>query len=127
MFEDFDLISRYSRAQAIADGVLIDVTEVAREAGITYPTAITAAVHASYVRVPDGVTGQDEHGRLWDLVFMLRFAITRHPNAEGDMLVFTVFVRNVDDDAPQPVKLKAICHPGDSGEPVVTVLLPDED
>ena len=38
-----------------------------------------------------------------------------------------LFVRNGDDTAPKPVKLKAICHPGDEGEPVVTVMLPDED
>lgn len=29
-----DIISTYSRAQAIEDGVLVDVTETAKEAGI---------------------------------------------------------------------------------------------
>jgi hypothetical protein len=28
---------------------------------------------------------------------------------------------------PVPIDLKAICGPGDDGEPVLTVLLPDED
>ncbi len=124
MFEDFELIHSYSRAQAISDGVLIDVTATAREAGIVYPTAVTAAVHHSYVRVPDGVTGQDERGRLWDVLWMLRFAIARSP--EGDFLIYTVFVK-ADDGLPKPGKLKAICHPGDEGEPVITVLMPDED
>src|SRR4051812_25827767 len=121
MFEDFELIHSYSRAQAITDGVLIDVTATAREAGIVYPTAVTAAVHHGYVRVPDGVTAQDERGRLWDVLWMLRFAIARSP--EGDFVIYTVFVRT-DDGPPKPVKLKAICHPGDEGEPVITVLLP---
>ena len=124
MFVDFELIHSYSRAQAVADGVLIDVTDAAKEAGIKYPVAITAAVHQNYVRVPDGVTGQDERGRAWDILWMLRFSIARAP--EGDYLVYTVFVRD-SDAAPQPVKLKAICHPGDEGEPVITVLMPDED
>lgn len=124
MNDEFNLIYRYSRADAIRDGVLIDVTEAAKEAGLRYPTAITRAVWEHYVRVPEGVTAQDERGRLWDVVFMLRFAITRAP--EGDVLLYTVFVRN-DDTAPKAVKLKAICHPGDEGEPVVTVMLPDED
>jgi hypothetical protein len=123
---NFELIHSYSRKQAIEDGTLIDVSETAREAGIKYPVAITHAVHESYVKVPEGVTSQDERGRLWDIVFMLRFAITRHPDAEGDTILYTVFVRN-DDTAPKPMKLKAICHPGDEGEPVVTVMLPDED
>ena len=124
MFEDAELIHRYTRAQAIADGVLVDVTATANEAGITYPTAVTHAVFERHVRVPDGVTAQDERGRLWDIVWLLRFAIARSP--EGDFLRFTVFVRN-DNSQPQPVKLKAICHPGDEGEPVITVMLPDED
>jgi hypothetical protein len=31
------------------------------------------------------------------------------------------------DGAPPLVRLKALCGPGDQGEPVVTVMLPDED
>ena len=124
MFEDFELIHSYSRAQAIADGVLVDVSETAREAGIVYPTAVTRAVWENHVRVPDGIVGQDERGRLWDILWMLRFAIARSP--EGDFLIYTVFVKT-DDGAPKSVKLKAVVGPGDQGEPVVTVLLPTED
>lgn len=126
MNDDFELIHSYSRKQAIEDGVLIDVSETAKEAGIKYPTAVTSAVFEQYVLVPDGATAQDERGRLWDILWMLNVAVTRHPEVEGDTLLFTVFVRN-DDTEPQPVKLKAVCHPGDEGEPVVTVLMPDED
>jgi hypothetical protein len=39
MFENFDLVDRYSRADAIRDGVLIDVSASAREAGIRWPVA----------------------------------------------------------------------------------------
>jgi len=34
MFDNADLIYRYSRADALRDGVLIDVSDTAREAGI---------------------------------------------------------------------------------------------
>ena len=34
MFQNADLIHRYTRADAIRDGVLIDVSETAREASI---------------------------------------------------------------------------------------------
>lgn len=44
MFEKADYIHRYSRADALRDGVLIDVSAVAREAGIRYPVALTRAV-----------------------------------------------------------------------------------
>src|SRR5262249_14414043 len=36
MFEEADLIHRYTRAEALADGVLIDVSATAREAGIRW-------------------------------------------------------------------------------------------
>jgi hypothetical protein len=126
MHDELELIHGYSRKQAIEDGVLVDVSETAREAGVTIPVAVTAAVFHNYVRVPDGVAAQHEAGRLRDVLWMLRFAISRHREVEGDTLLFTVFVRN-DDTEPKPVKLKAIVHPGDEGEPVVTVLMPDED
>ncbi|MCY4511649.1 MAG: hypothetical protein OXG35_32490, partial [Acidobacteria bacterium] len=46
LFEDADVIHRYTRAQAIKDGTLVDVTETAREAGWRFPVALTAAVQA---------------------------------------------------------------------------------
>ena len=41
MFENADLIHRYSRADALRDGVLVDVSATAREAGIRFPVALT--------------------------------------------------------------------------------------
>jgi hypothetical protein len=124
MFESSDLIHSYSRAQAIGDGTLVDVSETAKEVGITYPTALTRGVYERDVRVPEGIFGQDEAGRLWDILWMMRYAIRRGP--EGDTLLFTVFVRN-DNREPQPIKLKGICGPDDDGSPCITVLLPEEN
>ena len=39
MFDPEDVVHRYTRADALRDGVLIDVSAVAREAGIRYPGA----------------------------------------------------------------------------------------
>lgn len=46
MFEESDLIHRYTRAEALRDGVLIDVSQTARDAGFRYPVALTAAAWA---------------------------------------------------------------------------------
>jgi hypothetical protein len=119
-----DVIYQYSRAQAIEDGMLIDVTEKAREAGITFPTAMTATVWERCVAVPEEAEGQDEIGRLWDVLTVLRFTIQR--GRGGSQSTFTVAVRN-DAGRPRPVPLKALCGPGDSGEPVITIMMPDED
>ena len=35
-FDDMEVISAYSRAQAIEDGVLVDLSTLAREAGFKY-------------------------------------------------------------------------------------------
>src|SRR5437879_6332420 len=72
-----DVIYSYTRTQAIEDGVLVDVTPMAREAGFVYPVALTRAVWNRYVEVPEGVTGQDEIGRLWDIVWMCWLAARR--------------------------------------------------
>lgn len=125
MSDEFALIHSYSRAQAIADGVLVDVTTTAKEAGLKYPTAVTQAVFERYIRVPDGLNDQDEVGRTWDLLWMLRFALARSANT--DSLIYTVLVKTTSSAGPLPVELKALCHPGDDAEPVITILLPDED
>ena len=71
------IIHSYTRAQAIDDGALVDVSDMATEAGIRYPTALTRAVWNTYVQVPSGVECQDESGRLWDILSMLCFSIAR--------------------------------------------------
>ena len=61
-----EVIFSYTRSQAVADGVQVEVTKTAQEAGIRFPVFLTRAVYDAYVTVPPGVTGQDEAGRLWD-------------------------------------------------------------
>jgi Family of unknown function (DUF6573) len=54
MFDGAETVHLYTRADAIADGVLIDVSAVAREAGIRYPVALTRAVWERCVTVAPG-------------------------------------------------------------------------
>ena len=126
MFENADLIHAYSRADAIADGTLIDVTPVAKEAGIRFPVALTAAAWAKCVEVPPGVACQDEAGRLWDVLWMLRAAI--HASEDSSLVRYGLHVRNDNRSGTPPLaQLKALCGPGDQGEPVITIMLPEED
>ena len=126
MFSNDDLIHAYTRAGALRDGVLIDVSAVAREAGIRYPVALTRAAWERCVAVSPGVLLQDEAGRLWDVVYLLRLAIGR--GGEGPEVRIGVHVRNDNRERTPPlVCLKAVCGPGDQGEPVITVMLPEEN
>ena len=85
--------------------------------------ALTRAVWAQYVEVPLGVECQDEAGRLWDILSLFRFAAE---GADGDRFEFDLLVRNDNRQADQ-VTLKAVCGPGDDAEPVITIMLLDED
>jgi len=67
-FDDADIISSYSRAEAIADGALVDITPTAKEAGFTVPVALTAAVRARLEPSEcDPKIGQSLQGRLLDV------------------------------------------------------------
>ena len=72
-----ELIYCYSRKQALEDGIQVAVSETAKEAGIRYPVFITGTVYERCVAVPDGVSGQDEAGRLWDVLTMFRWAAAK--------------------------------------------------
>jgi len=122
-----EVISSYSRAQAIDDGVLVDVSQSseAKECGFKFPIAMTRAVWDAYVEVPPKANGQDVKGRLWDVLFMLRYGIQRSNG--GSIVFYTVYVQNDNRYKAKPIKLKSVCGPGDNGEPVITIMLPDED
>ena len=117
------VIYAYTRAQAVADGVQVDVTKTAQEAGIKFPMFLTRAVFDAYVAVPEGVTGQDEAGRLWDVVWMTRFAILR-AHGHSDRCPVALYVRN-DNRAARLFKLFAVCGPLDMNnpQPAITVLM----
>lgn len=120
-----DVIFSYSRAEALADGVLVDVSSLAVEAGIKYPVAMTSELYHSIV--PDeraAASGQDLSGRLWDVFTIFKLSISK--GSGGDRLDFNVIMQ---DSARKRriVAVKSVCGPGDSGEPVITMMLPDQD
>lgn len=135
-----DVIYAYTRAQAIVDGALIDVTETAREAGIKFSTALTAAVWADYVEVPDELKGQqNEMGRLWDILWLLACAV-RSGRITDDIGTFQVIVAKPDKGdwrsnetvhegsrTKRLVTLKTVCGPSDNSSPCVTIMRPEED
>jgi hypothetical protein len=122
-----EVVYSYTRSQAVADGIQVEVTRTAQEAGIHFPVFLTRSVYDAYVTVPPDVAGQDEAGRLWDVVWMLRFAIRKAHTGQA-RLPFALYVRN-DNHRPRVIKLIAMFGPLDIDDPApaITVLLPDED
>lgn len=131
LFEDADVISTYSRQQAIEDGVLVDLmqpetADLVREAGFKHPMAMTATAFAETVALigRELPPGQDLKGRLWDILWMLRLAIRRQPKPD-DRVHFQVRVRQ--GRALRLIRLWSHCGPGDDAEPVLTIMLEGED
>jgi hypothetical protein len=101
------------------------VPATAREAGIRWPVAPTAAAWAQCVVVPPRVLCQDEAGRLWDVLWLLACGL--RGGSGGPEVPFGVHVRNDNRNRTTPlVRLKALCSPADQSEPVVTSMLPDQ-
>ena len=120
-----DLIFAYTRSDAIADGVLVDVSRMAAEAGIRFPVALTEGLWHDYIEVPndDALHCQSVEGRLWDTLMVFR---TVARNTAGDRLRFRVSYVMEGRKMATP-ELKAVCGPGDRGEPVITIMKLDED
>lgn len=124
LFTDEDVIFAYTRAEALVDGVLRNLSELAKEAGIKFPTAITAAAWAAVIEPPDDCPDQSSEGRAWDVLQLLRWQAMKA--GTSDRIDYLVRVQT-SPGAWRDVALKALVHPGDSGEPVISIMLPHED
>ena len=148
------VISGYSRAQAIEDGVLVDVSQGLTPCPFKYPVAMTRAAYQAtiaaggrWVNEPEciggegsaGATlklpgGQDVQGRLHD-VFQMLIATMRNPrlhalqraNTSSDRVYFSVLVDRHGNGRHTTVELYSQCGPGDTPAPVITILLQGED
>lgn len=138
-------IFRYSRAQALSDGLLVDLTTATDEkgqnlcpqAGFKVPVAITRTAWAKTIEAggswkPDGNGealvlngGQSLTGRLWDVLWTLRVASCKAANT--DRVHFQVLVDARGDGHREMVRLWALCGPGDDAESVITIMLEGED
>lgn len=132
MSEPFgNVIFAYGRTQAIEDGVLIDVTKTAQEAGFTIPVALTDTVWNEFIEWTDEDTKQqtfqDTEGRLWDVLSMLRFAIAKNRNTDCIFYRLYVVPRDGKSRKAKPTQLKALIGAGDNGKSVITIMLSNED
>lgn len=129
MFTNADVIHAYTRDDAIQDGVLVDVSQAAREAGFRIPVAVTARAWSECVAWPETESlCQDESGRLWDVVFMAAAAARRAARrGEGDRTTFDLHVVPRGERVPRLTTLVLHVGPGDRGEAVATLMRPGED
>lgn len=119
-----DVISTYTRAQAIEDGDLIDISKMAKECGYSYPAAITRALYADINGIPDSQKGIESFdARLWDVLWMGKRAALV---AGGNRVVFQLIMR-VKGSRKNLYFVKVVLADGDeAGKPVFTFMKPNE-
>jgi hypothetical protein len=131
MFSDLDVIYTYTRANAIADGVLVDLSaNFPDECSqlYKYPVAATAAVWRIIEQAVAGDSSNSLKGVVWDLLWMSQKGISKR--LDPTQHLFTVIITGAGGsrfERNQHYEFKAMCHPGDTAEPVITILQPDED
>jgi hypothetical protein len=142
---DYDMIDSYTRAQAIEDGVLVDVGTIAQEIGYRVPIAITAELWGMISTLPEG-SPDSLDGRLWDLLFLGMSAIRRasSKNYDASSKNYDASSKNYDASSKSQeilykffldegnvrnniVAVKMHIGSGDNGEPAITIMLPHED
>ncbi|MBA4535193.1 DUF6573 family protein [Brevibacillus halotolerans] len=130
---ELNVIHRYTRKQALEDGLLIDVSSLAQERGFKIPVAITKQIWDSIITPDESAkrAGVDESGCLWDVIHMLFTAITTGINRVGkeyhnsQEILYSLYIYK--NGESKSTTLKAVCSPGDNLEPVLTIMMPDED
>lgn len=126
MFAEFETIFTYTRKQAIEDGVLVDLSATFPEECRIYrfPVACTSSV---WTLIEEAVSnkrhGNDLKGVVWDILYMSQRGVIRRP--DPSTVIFRVIITGT--GRRKLHTLKAVCGPGDDGEPVVTIMLPEED
>lgn len=108
-------ISIYTRAQAIDDGELVDLTPIGWEAGWRWPVAVSASVWSLLEREPS-----DPQAPVRAL-HLLRFLAIVARTQDSDRFQIT-WEHHAGD-----TRLSVLCGPGDDGEPVLTICLPGEE
>ena len=124
----FEVIYSHSRTQALQDGVLIDVSKMAKEAGFKYPVAITSGIEGIIQRaIANPKYCNDYNGVLWDILWMCSMkvrSLTTYKDKISDF-PFQVIITGV--GQRKYYTFKAACNPGDDMEPAITIMLPNED
>ncbi len=131
LFSNDEIIFAYTRADALSDGVLVELSDqMVSEAGIKVKVAVTRAVWDDYLSPSylDEMSGQSVEGRTWDLLWMFGCAARRSRHASTiQFRVLFVTMKESGSIVTEDVLLKAVCGPGNEGEPVITIMLPWED
>lgn len=118
-------VSVYTRAQAIEDGYLVDISSIAKECGFRYPVAITSDVFGDCVYLAkddEKMVLETQLERTENLLRELMKAIKR-TDRSVDRITFALEYAHVEGCAVRDgsAKLTSVVGPGDTLDPVITI------
>jgi len=125
LFTQDDIISVYTRAQALEDGFLVDLNQWIPicESGYTYPVACTSAVFSIIEKAVGNAKYFNDHkGVIWDILWMSKAMPIRQWETGR---LFQVKITGAGPKSIYTFKIE--CTGGDNGDPVMTISLPEED
>lgn len=121
-----EVISSYSHAQAVEDGILINLSALAPDVcaqHFKYPVSCTAAVWAIIDKaVEHPKWHNDLNGVIHDMLGMSKVFCRR---VDDTTRIFRVKITGA--GRKSLFDFKIVCGPGDDAEPVMTIMLPEED
>lgn len=131
MTDQIEVLHVYTRAQAVADGEQIllqgELAQMAKDQGIVVPIYFTRLAWADAVKWEKGADsyGQDEKGRLHDVLFVL--GMTIRANRGGNRVKFSVSVVQEDGrklTTPLYAEIGATDH--NNPAPAITIMVGDD-
>ena len=121
------IIYSYTREQAIEDGVLVDLmqdemTAVCRQ-HYKFPIACTYEVFSIMQKAVENENYCNDYaGILHDMLWMSRSCGYK---IDQSTVMFPVIIAGA--GRQRKFHFKLLVHPGDNMEPVITIMLPDQD
>lgn len=116
MWENADVISVYDASMAEADGILVNVTNEAKELGFKWTVRISRGVH-DLCTPPKSNKIQSYRGRLHDVLWMALIAIKR--SKDQNLIAYKLKIG-------RKIETLWITIDGTMGEPALHIITPSE-
>jgi hypothetical protein len=114
-----------NRQQAILAGMLIDVTEDAKQLGLTFPVTVTKPLWDIGIAPIPELSEQDKAERLRDVLMAFRLRLAGQTTL-SPLIDFPAMLALPPGGVPQPVPLFALIQPDEQNRATATLLLPNE-
>ena len=115
---------RYSRGSALSGGLLVDVSEAAREVGLEYPVAVSAGL-ARLLRPSEYLEtlGVSFEERTKLLLSVVRQSLV--PGCDEEKLMIPFIITRGPRITEELISVEAVVHGGDDGGRVITLFSPE--